>query len=475
MLPGRPVPDRRHRDLDRLGERPALLGPHGRAPGHRRPRDAAARPRPHRARARARAAHRLLRSPARAGPPAGRLPPVGAEPLPLAPPLLPRGGAVHHDVVHALQHFAFVACGFNMWMALLGPLPKPPWFGNLARLGYILAVRLTGAVLGNVFVFGGHVFFGVYAAGERAHGISPGADQNAAGAIMMVEGSILTLALFGWLFARTAQRGRGAPGAAGARGRARRRAHRGARRARGRRRARCRAAPAHRVRARRLPASRNLNDVERIRVGELTWLPLRRALGVTGLRHRAVDGRERRRRAHRVATTRRTPARARPRGALPRARRAARPSPSTARRSTRRRARCVLVEVGTHARGRGGRAAHARARPRRQARRGAAALARSSTTTPPSRPTTPATTTAPWRSRARAWPTGPTTRSSTTSSPASTPAPGRLDDARRSLDIAFAGDERTRGWAAEDDDLAALRVGGAAGARPRRVRRLLRH
>ena len=34
---------------------------------------------------------------------------------------------------------------------------------------------------------------------------------------------------------------------------------------------------------------------------------------------------------------------------------------------------------------------------------------------------------------------------------------GRLDDARRSLDIAFASDERTREWAAEDDDLAALR------------------
>lgn len=34
---------------------------------------------------------------------------------------------------------------------------------------------------------------------------------------------------------------------------------------------------------------------------------------------------------------------------------------------------------------------------------------------------------------------------------------GRLDEARRSLDIAFAGDERTRAWAAEDEDLAALR------------------
>jgi cytochrome c oxidase assembly factor CtaG len=115
--------------------------------------------------------------------------------------------AVRHAVVHALQHFGFVAFGFNMWMALLGPLPKPVWFGNLARLIYIIAVRLTGAILGNVFVFGGHVFFGVYAAGEHAHGISPGADQNAAGAIMMVEGSILTLLLFGWLFARAAREG----------------------------------------------------------------------------------------------------------------------------------------------------------------------------------------------------------------------------------------------------------------------------
>jgi putative membrane protein len=115
--------------------------------------------------------------------------------------------AVNHGVVHALAHFGFVAFGFNMWLALLGPLPKPGWFGNLARLFYIIAVRLTGAVLGNVFVFGGHVFFKVYAAGERAHGISPGADQNAAGAVMMVEGSILTLLLFGWLFARAASEG----------------------------------------------------------------------------------------------------------------------------------------------------------------------------------------------------------------------------------------------------------------------------
>jgi putative membrane protein len=115
--------------------------------------------------------------------------------------------AVRQAGVHALQHMSFIVFGANMWMALLGPLPKPAWFGNLARLVYVIAVRLTGAVLGNVFVFGGHVFYGVYAAGERAHGISPGADQNAAGAIMMIEGSLLTLGLFAWLFARTAREG----------------------------------------------------------------------------------------------------------------------------------------------------------------------------------------------------------------------------------------------------------------------------
>jgi putative membrane protein len=115
--------------------------------------------------------------------------------------------AVRSAGVHALQHLAFVAFGANMWMALLGPLPKPAWFGNLARLVYVIAVRLTGAVLGNVFVFGGTTFYDVYAAGERAHGISPGADQNAAGAIMMIEGSLLTLALFAWLFARSAREG----------------------------------------------------------------------------------------------------------------------------------------------------------------------------------------------------------------------------------------------------------------------------
>ena len=115
--------------------------------------------------------------------------------------------AVRHGAIHALQHAGFVGCAFGVWMALLGPLPTPSWFGNAAKAGYVVAVRLVGAVLANVFLFGGHTFYAVYAPGEASWGLSAGADQSTAGAIMMVWESILTLGLFCWLFLRTAREG----------------------------------------------------------------------------------------------------------------------------------------------------------------------------------------------------------------------------------------------------------------------------
>ena len=91
--------------------------------------------------------------------------------------------------------------GVNVWMPLFGPLPTPAWFGNLAKLGYIVGVRLLGAVLGNVLLWAGHPLYDVYEASD------PLSDQTLAAAIMMVEGSLLTLVLFGWLFLRAAREG----------------------------------------------------------------------------------------------------------------------------------------------------------------------------------------------------------------------------------------------------------------------------
>jgi putative membrane protein len=115
--------------------------------------------------------------------------------------------ALRHSGIHALEHAMFLGFGINMWMPLFGPLPTPSWFGNLGKLGYIVAVRLTGTILGNIFLWSGTVFYPFYLHGDAIHHISPLADQNIAGAIMMVEESFLTLGLFCWLFLRTAREG----------------------------------------------------------------------------------------------------------------------------------------------------------------------------------------------------------------------------------------------------------------------------
>jgi cytochrome c oxidase assembly factor CtaG len=105
--------------------------------------------------------------------------------------------ATLHSGWHALQHSCFIAFGMLMWMPLFGPLPQPTWFGNLAKLGYIIVVRLIGAVLGNVFLWSSSSFYDFYG--------KPLSDQIGAGAIMMVESSLLTLGLFCWLFMKAAR------------------------------------------------------------------------------------------------------------------------------------------------------------------------------------------------------------------------------------------------------------------------------
>ncbi len=110
--------------------------------------------------------------------------------------------ALHHDLVHALEHACFLTFGMLLWMPLFGPLPKPEWFGNFAKLVYIVIVRLTGSVLANVLLWDTVVLYPFYRGG---HGISAASDQSAAGALMMIEESVLTIALFGWLFVRAAR------------------------------------------------------------------------------------------------------------------------------------------------------------------------------------------------------------------------------------------------------------------------------
>ena len=115
-------------------------------------------------------------------------------------------GAVTSDALHALMHASFLGFGIMMWMPVFGPLPVPGWFGGGAQLAYTAVGRLAAAGLGNILMWSGTVLYGAYAAGEAEWGVSPLADQSIAGAIMMAEGMVVTLAMLAWVVLRWAER-----------------------------------------------------------------------------------------------------------------------------------------------------------------------------------------------------------------------------------------------------------------------------
>jgi putative membrane protein len=116
-------------------------------------------------------------------------------------------GAVRHDLVHALEHACFFTAGVIMWLPVLETLPAPEWFGTGAKLAYIVCVRLVDTVLGNVFIWAGAPVYAVYTGGRDFLGLSPEADQSLAGTVMMLEGSLVTIAAIAWLFLRLAEEG----------------------------------------------------------------------------------------------------------------------------------------------------------------------------------------------------------------------------------------------------------------------------
>jgi putative membrane protein len=115
--------------------------------------------------------------------------------------------AVRHEAVHALEHACFFAGGAVMWLPVLETLPAPEWFGTGWKFGYIAAVRVVETILGNVFLWAGTPFYRVYEDAPRQWGISPPHDQSLAGAVMMIEGSLVTIGALAWLFLRLAAEG----------------------------------------------------------------------------------------------------------------------------------------------------------------------------------------------------------------------------------------------------------------------------
>jgi putative membrane protein len=113
--------------------------------------------------------------------------------------------AAEHEGVHLCEHASFIAAGVVMWLALLGPFPKPEWFGNGAKAIYVAVIHFSTMGLANILMWSGAVLYPFYGASDRAHGIAPITDQSLAGVVLMLQSGIVMLGVFFWLVMRWAR------------------------------------------------------------------------------------------------------------------------------------------------------------------------------------------------------------------------------------------------------------------------------
>jgi putative copper resistance protein D len=121
-------------------------------------------------------------------------------------------GALHHPLLHALQHECFLAANLLLWWPVLEP-NRRRMSGGLWKIGYVFAARMSTMFLGMIFVFSrGVLYADGYGRGARG-GISALADQQTAGGTMMsLDIAIMVVAAcwFFWSASHEYDRGEGA-------------------------------------------------------------------------------------------------------------------------------------------------------------------------------------------------------------------------------------------------------------------------
>jgi putative membrane protein len=107
--------------------------------------------------------------------------------------------ALANPVLHAAEHASFFVAGLLLWVALLEPIAWPRRMGYGGRLGVLAAAWVAASILSNVFLWGDRVDYAPYASAPRTWGLSALADQRLGGGIMLLEMSVVMLAVGVWL------------------------------------------------------------------------------------------------------------------------------------------------------------------------------------------------------------------------------------------------------------------------------------
>lgn len=110
--------------------------------------------------------------------------------------------ALQSPVVHLLEHGSFFAAGVCVWWALVQPVPLRRPLRGFQTVAYIGAAKFGLAALGLYLTWSSGVLYPYYEDVPRIWGMSAITDQNAGGAIMMVEQSLTFVIALAYLFSR---------------------------------------------------------------------------------------------------------------------------------------------------------------------------------------------------------------------------------------------------------------------------------
>jgi cytochrome c oxidase assembly factor CtaG len=109
--------------------------------------------------------------------------------------------ALGNPVIHLLEHASFFAAGVAVWWPLVAPVPMRRRLTGLATVAYIGTAKFGLAALGLYLTWSGSLLYEHYGEVPRIWGLSAVDDQNAGGAIMMVEQSLTFVIALVVLFA----------------------------------------------------------------------------------------------------------------------------------------------------------------------------------------------------------------------------------------------------------------------------------
>jgi cytochrome c oxidase assembly factor CtaG len=110
--------------------------------------------------------------------------------------------AMRSPAIHATEHACFFATGLLFWWPIVQPWPSRPRWPRGAMIPYLLAADIQNTMLAAILTFADRVLYPLYESAPRVAGLTPLADQVAAGALMWVVMSVAYLIPAGILTVR---------------------------------------------------------------------------------------------------------------------------------------------------------------------------------------------------------------------------------------------------------------------------------